>query len=209
MVDKVNELTAIVNRFYPENPELPGSLERNEIITLKLQELTSGVNNQWTKLVKSIEEAQKLPVRNWAFLQFPNYKLTVEFGETTYPDHITSTRALVLIISLLGPYYTVYFEDIYTISNVISDTNRRPAQFKIVFTEVTPELFPTASEYLATLKKMTTDYFPDYQYLHHKFLMRRKVEGLYQLPSEIDNGPHTFFKYLFNNQPEFLVDIKD
>ncbi len=210
----INQLENIVKTYYPPNigntPDLALPIpDRATIVAGKINAIIAKEPTVWSQLIAAVENTYAFPVKDISYLQTPNYKLEIILNKWQYAEHISCTRSLTLLVSLLCPYYTLYFEDNYTISNVKRDSSSRDVPLKVVFSQIMPDLFENAGGYIYDLKNIVGKYFPQYICLFHKFLMQRTVDGKYDLPWAIDEGPHPLFFYLFDGPFDKNMEILD
>lgn len=209
MTTIIPELLEYIHKYYsigiPGLYNYPGQSALRSILENKINSLDSQEQTPWSALVTSLRELfQGDELQDLDYLQFPNYLCYIHVGSQEAGNVIVKTK-LVLALSLLCDYYTIFFEDIYTTTSYqVPDPTHAPGLAVVSF-ESHPG-FKTHSKEITELKSLIATKFPGYSYLHHKPLFKTPIaagiphgEG----PSEVPVS-YSIYRYLFNSYPYFV-----
>jgi hypothetical protein len=170
-----------------------GVIKANEILLSKLNNLEN--NSDWKPTIEEL--AKKFPgtLLDRGFIQFPSYLASIDRQKSTSERFIFVSR-LHLCISLLCPYYTVFFEDEYRFDKHFEFSITLP--HRIFYSKRKPdssELEKTIEE----VQKIVAKYFPQYEFVSHQILFRHKIPGVipYREDPNTQENSYTFYRLLF------------
>ncbi len=197
----LESLLKCVHHFYPIGRSslaysYSGCKEQDLILTNKIDELIDEVTSPWTKLVDELKENFGDAVFDMGYLQFPSYMARIEVGNESQ-ESMSYTRTLVINISLLCPYYTIYYEDAYTFHGFYNDLSPTPPVivFRIFFTKKNgkPEI---PGKELENVQILIQKYFRQ-KYINHRILFDYDVVGGFPRTEDISTAANSYPIYSF------------
>ena len=208
------ELNNVVDKYYVRSAVSAGiqrivSEDRNLIMNEKLKSLVQHVQNDWAATIEDIKENFNFNILDVAYMPFPAYKVQIEVEDHKLKDGVTKKRYLIATVSLLCNYYTVYFLDRYSITDIDNSPDSLPVNFSVSFSKVVNPYFKEAAELFSTLSKIVEKHFPNYHFLPHGMLMTQIVDGKCELPTVPGDGPHPVFLYLFDADIPKNLEIRE
>ena len=209
----VFELLEHIHKYYPIGlPQIAhehkGYADIKNRIAVKVNEIIENKKTRWTTLIEDIKKAYPyLQVSDFGHLQFPNYLVSIEV-EKNETKQITYTKSLVLCISLLVDYYTVYFEDLVRIKDKEEGYDHAGSlNYDVVYFNSCKERDCFEKGYL--LKKLAGQAFSTKKFVDHKILYDYKILGGAKYGDEYNSlNESTIFQFLFNNDelPSEILD---
>lgn len=201
--DIISDLLQYIHKYYPIGmPHLydrPRDLERDRIVATKISEIIDGVKTPWTSLTMDLIE-NGLNISNMSHRQFPSYYLKIEKRPQRAIEHISYSRNLILIVSLLCPYYTAFYEDEYRFNNIRTEIIDGGPTFRIFFRELLPELSFDDPGSFTILKNLTEKHFQKHTFISHGILFGHHITGgVVELEALAGVGPFPVFSYLFED----------
>lgn len=199
----ITNLLKAVHNFYPVGlntvmTNYDGFEEFREILNNKIQVVMDKTESPWTRLRDKIGEIfPDHVILDQSYNQFPSYQIYINLFTKEY-DELKYEQSLILNISLLCPYYTVFNETKIEIKR--PGKNTQPA-----LTSRFLSLFNTnnfSKEGLQEINGLIEQCFPRYQFVHHKFLFDSKIEGCghYGNWQEYETGnKYPVYLYLFDS----------
>jgi len=177
----LNELMPTVYKFYPigcshtEEQPYHGYTEWSKIVSDKINGLVEDRNTPWKQFVSSLKaELGGETVCDASSFHFPshNIRITITDQETA---SIHKIRSFCLDFSLLGPYYTCYFEDFYRMHEYASVNQGRPVMETALFSKsiLKDEELKIKNR---VLEQMETS-FPECRFYSHYDLLYSKIHA--------------------------------
>lgn len=180
--------------------EYNGYYKLKEILKAKIDNISAQKNTKWSILVEDVKKHfPTYKVFDYGYLQFPNYILVIELC-IHENNRIVITKSIILNISLLVNYYTIFFEDLIKLkgdadnSNGIKDTHFQMIYFNSCIEE---ECLENANQ----LKKIVAQFFNEHSFLEHRQLFENKVLGSKSYGNEFSstNEASCLYELLFSN----------
>jgi len=205
----ISELLEYIHKYYsigiPGLLNYQGQSALESILEKKINSLDSEEQTPWFALIKSLREVfEGYELQDCGFLQFPNYVCYIVM-DNQRSENVNMKTRLVCALSLLCDYYTIFFEDIYTMERYELVYPSEAPGLAVVSFEGHPA-FKTHSKEITELKSLIATKFPGYSYLHHKPLFKTPIaagiphgEG----PSEVPVS-YSIYRYLFNSYSYFV-----
>lgn len=202
--DVVLDLLVYVQKYYPlgmphyYNQPRVCALEKDEIVLKKINSITDHEETAWSKLISEAELANQT-MFDMSYLQFPCYPLYITMDTVGGSNELTNhSRQVVLIISLLCPYYTVFYLDSYVFKNIWTTERTIVPTFRIAYSEILPEFETKEKEIFEQLRRLTEKHFFGYTFLRHRIAFGNYIKSDIQLEGQANSGPYPLFSYLFD-----------
>ncbi len=184
MVDTsvINELFQKVHDFYPMGSDrvdqrFPGKVKYDAILKGKIDSIINRQSTAWERFASELSGLNEYFLFDMSYLQFPGFtgKLQILSDENS---RFNMQRALVISVSLLCDYYTLYVEDTYTFRDY-GDLSLKP-KLHILFSKKNDSgeeegLFNTVHE-------MLRKSFPRFGFVNHKLLFDTRIKGGFVYP---------------------------
>ncbi|WP_142688644.1 hypothetical protein [Chitinophaga polysaccharea] len=202
------DLLKYIHQYYPIGlPEYYNQprrmIERDHIVANKINDLIEGKETAWSLFVKELKK------RDWelldmAFIQFPSYVVHIKLKTPDFSTpEILHQRELVVVVSLLCPYYTIYYLDTYRFNTIRAAHYRFGPIFRITFKDLLPEFSFDQEALLKEVEDLTKQYFPSHNYASHGMLMNRYLTPGIILEGQSGAGPYPIYSYLFDHTFNF------
>lgn len=183
-----NELLKIINEHYPIADVVNCSCAK--VIAEKLLHIND--NPRMKRLVDNFSAIGQ--ASDYSFAQFPNLKLIVE--ETEDSNNLRLRKNFSVSISLLGPYFTYFYEYEFRIKS----PDGYPLISKILFLEDRKFDYINRKINLSAVDEIMRTVYPDYFYVNHFSLLVNEVaKGVPYGESGLADGEYSMFRYLFDN----------
>lgn len=200
-VNILKDLFDIVSRYYPvkvgtKKNNFGGDKEYAERIEKKISELLTQTKTQWSLFIKNVGEIRGSgSVLNMDYIQFPSYVAEIEL-ESKRTAAFLLRRNLVVSVSLLGNYYTFFFEDKYTFLQYTNGLIK--PECKIVF--LNTDLPTPFEENMLFVKKNLEFLFPAFDLIDFRILFRNTVDNVCLYIEGTDSEPktHNLYNLLFD-----------
>ncbi|HMR93389.1 MAG TPA: hypothetical protein PKC69_13795 [Chitinophagaceae bacterium] len=177
-MDTIQALLKDIYSFYPVGlnsfmGSYEGSKKFREILTKKINDEIDGADRPWLKLTKELKNLfSAYQFFDMAYIQFPSYQLSVNFLDKK-DCGIRLERRLILNVSLLCSFYTIFFETKIKIKG--EDQNFDPNNsFGILSFHSENNILLKDVE---KVRELTEREFTGYRFIHHKMLFDYKIEG--------------------------------
>lgn len=206
--DLIQLLLKKIQYYYPIGfpalyKDYKGQEELKEIIENKIKKIQNHEISPWNTLVKSLKsEIKDYRVQDLSFHQFPSYSLHIYLDAIELNDILKINQTIVLCLSLLVPYYTIFIESHQIISAYNERQNsNRPLRNRIIHAK------PTGISGISYFNKITSfikelihKLYPGYEYVNYKTLFEYKIIGgfPYGMSLEFSNKQFTIYDYLFS-----------
>lgn len=203
-MDSLNhELIGVIGKFYSERELSNSSLKQiieNKILAIKGQGEFLTEAEKWRSLGDVLKAKTNFLIRDYNYQQFPNFKLAIEL-DNNYGE-LTSRKSIVIVASLLCPYYTYFFE--FRVSTRIVDgflplgkiaffNDKRLDNLKIQFNS------NLIDENLNRL-------FPNWNFVNHYYLMHARVDGLLPINGQYaTDRKFSIYEFLFDNEMRYTI----
>lgn len=195
---KISSLIKAIHQFYPIGTpnlgfEYPGYSDYKLILTDKIMSITENKKTQWTGFIKSLEkEYNPSTIIDMNYLQFPCHLARIELKKESN-DEYDFEQSIVINISLLCKYYTIFFEEGYKFKNY---TNQiiKPSVSMLFSNKMNGEDY--FQKKMLTLKEKLEPFFSDYQNISHRPLFQYKIIGGFPY-SEGESEQETYYLYHF------------
>lgn len=208
------ELLKNTQKYYPIGmpflyEEYDGYKMFKEKLEKKVNQILAKENTSWVRLVENVRQKFSLkPIFDYSYLQFPSYIMNLELKKNDSKE-IEYTKSLVLNISLLVNYYTLFFEDIVKVKKGIDEKGlQNSPYFRIVYFNkcIDKDCFEIA--YI--IKKISEEVFEEYKFIQHDLLLNNKVQGgnIYGDMRNEEFKEYSLYEYLFSNDsyPNIILD---
>lgn len=202
------DLLKHIHRYYPVGlPEYYNQprrmIERDQIVADKINGLIEEKETAWSLFVIELKK-HEWELFDMAYIQFPSYVVHIKLKSPDFSTpEILHERELVVVVSLLCPYYTIYYLDTYRFDTIRSAHHRFGPTFRIVFKDLLPEFSFDQDALLKEVERLTKLHFPSYSYAGHGMLMRRYLTPGIVLEGQSDEGPYPIYSYLFDHTFSF------
>jgi hypothetical protein len=205
MVQLLTKLLQSVHSYYPIGmpavfAEYPGYKKLEEIVEKKIDEVSNNIKTPWYFLIEDIKtKFVKYSLFDEGFHQFPSYYAKIEI-ERSKDGGKEFSRTVIINISLLTDYYTIYFEDFFKYS-LYKDNKfgiSRPPTMKIVYCKSCLEKY--FLDFIDSLKSVIKQHFPKKEFIDHSILFDHEVDGgtVYGKMLEYVPGKnYSIYEYLF------------
>jgi hypothetical protein len=174
-----------------------GETEMRNILTRKIDDLQAGRKSNWTDLVDALKNNVPGVLLDQAYYQFPSYDAVIEVEAQAIASHALTTR-LILSISLLGPFYTAYFEDTFKAGGYVTDPKRDPV-WRLYYSKKATNN-GLVSQTLDAVKKRVNHFFDGYKFVPHNLLLTYKISNAvpFMESIEIAKPEYPIYNFLFN-----------
>ncbi|NLR81012.1 hypothetical protein [Chitinophaga eiseniae] len=202
MKDTAFDLLSYIQKYYPIGmPEYYAQprivpLQRDTIIESKLGNTDTMEASNWTSLVKEISKPD-YAIQDFYFNQSPSYSLNILLDYRDSQQNLQHQRKIILNISLLCPYFTVFLLDTYSFDHLKPMNRHLIPTFRLAHTG-TGENGEQGSTFMKDVKEAVMRHFNDYQFVAHDILLKRQVSGTLQLGGQPQPGPYPIYSYLFD-----------
>jgi len=202
------DLLKYIHQYYPIGlPEYYNQprrmIERDHIVANKINDLIEGKETAWTLLVKELKK-RDCELLDLASIQFPSYVVHIKLKTPDFStQEILHQRELVVVVSLLCPYYTIYYLDTYQFKTIRAAHHRHGPIFRIAFKDLLPEFLFDQEALLKEVEGLTKQYFPSHVYASHGMLMHRYLSPGIILEGQSGEGPYPIYSYLFDHTFKF------
>lgn len=200
------ELLETIHKYYPVGmPQMfsvyPGYKAMQRITEEKISLVQKNKDYEWTSLVKELEaQFSRYKILNLSYFQFPSYSVKIEIESRDIGD-CAMVSYVVLNMSLLCNYYTVFGEDIYKLENYKSNNSSgEPIIFRTVYNKQTDKKLVLES--IELIKTAFENRFKHYKFAEHNILFDYSVLGTGAFGDmEIDplKDCPSIFRLLFEN----------
>ena len=203
-LDPSLSLIHAVHRYYPIginilNEQFDGFQELRAIMDSKFKQLS---DNAFSNNIGYLREELRNKFREFQidfddYKQFPSFSFAIELDQASYPTLQHSVR-LVVKISLLINYYTIFFEEYITNQEVFSGLG--PARVAII--SLRSQTNTRNTNIRTELLDLLQECLQNYHYVDHESLFKLKIH--YGLPLDAPYITITetkpVYNYLFDNQ---------
>lgn len=197
----VEELLKNIYSYYPIGMnsfinKYEGQKQLRKIIENKINALIAKQNSPWTNLVYDIEKHYPGKVFDMAYLQFPSYQAVINFNSIDN-DEYNSTHNLIVVISLLCSYYTIFFESDYRFKAFNSSPEL--TNYKIFSLNSDKK---NSSIDLVAIKSEIEKNFDAHSFISHKILFDYKINGGIPYSKTEENltfSSFPIYSYLFDS----------
>ena len=175
-----------------------GTEKIKEIINIKIREIDSHSHTTWSQLNERVKsEFPHYTVLDHSYSQFPSYLLEILLDEKII-NEIRVTKSIILNISLLSSYYTIYFQDYININKPKEKFKSHSIIHSIAYFNCCIDV--VSLENALRLKKLVESYFTKYIFIDHRPLFDYKILGGVKygdFPG--DCKEYSLFEFLFDN----------
>jgi len=184
MVDTsvINELFQKVHDFYPMGSDrvdqtFPGKVKYDAILKDKIDSIINHQSTAWESFASDLSCLNEHSLFNMSYLQFPCFigKLQIVSDENS---RFNMQRTLVIAVSLLCDYYTLYFEDTYAFAGY-TDLSVKP-KLHILFSKRNDS--GEEEVLFNTVHSMLRKSFPRFGFVNHKLLFDTRIKGGFVYP---------------------------
>ncbi len=173
--------------------------ERNKITAAKIERLIAGEPTPWNNLVQDVK-ASWPNVTDLAFRQFPSYMLTIGEPADSIGNEVYSKRQFSLCVSLLGNFYTLFFEEQYYFQRMKDHPDDYDPSYRFYFRELLGPENKKLEKDFHKISRLCQQHFPDHQYIRHTWSMLQSVPDLLTDQGESPLQDRTVFACLFDDQ---------
>lgn len=187
-LDQMHQVMQVIHYYYPVGFQqyadgYKGTTEWRRILEDKINRTMEGDDPAWKSFIDDLKSHfGDNKVMNLSYRQFPGMTVHIEMENSTPARDIYLNRYLAVDLSLLGKYYTVFWDDKYRFGNYETSLgNEVFANFSILSNHSNP----AALNHVHRIKRKITALFPDYSFINHKNLFDIKAAGIapYDIPS--------------------------
>lgn len=175
-MNKVNELELLkyIHKFYPigwngDNNAYEGLKERGAIIEQKIKAVINEDITSWELFISYLKDHKLTNIKDLCFLQTPSYEANILIEDDT-TDYVNYQKQIIVAVSLLCPYYTVFYQDTY----------------RFLFSEEQDIVMPLLNNIYPieednSVMRIIIDglkrFFPEYNPVDYGFVLGRKIIG--------------------------------
>ncbi len=198
--EKVITLLKVIHEFYPVGiPTMkmayPGYSNYNRILTEKINSIMDNRATPWVNVVENLKAKFGTAVTDMNYLQFPCHLMKIEL-ETESNGPYDFKRFMVVNISLLCDFYTIFIEDFFRYASYTNQIAKPSTS--ILFSSKTGE-----EKYfdglINNVKEKVSLAFPTHERISHKPLFSYKVRGANPYTEEeSDNEMFCLYQLLFD-----------
>lgn len=178
IVDIFQPLLKAIHHYYPLGysgfTQYDGLGKIRELIEFKIRGLIAGDYTAWEKVIDQLKENFGDEVLDMNYMQFPCHQAMIEMG-TESTDRYELKRCAIINISLLCPFYTIFFKDDIFFHGY-DDGNGDGANISVVFSK-DDKPGNKRGFLLEEWKTAVNRSFPEYNFVPHKFLFTCKIKG--------------------------------
>jgi hypothetical protein len=176
-----------------------GEAEMSKIVSKKIVNIQAGKGNNWTDLMGTIKEKVAGELFDRAYYQFPSYDATIELEKGT-KGAIELTTNLNIGISLLGNYYTVYFEDLAKARGFSSDPSNDPTW--ILYYSKKAVNGEALTQKLNDVRGYIEQHFIGFTFVPHDLLFTYKIKHTlpFQISWEFLGTEYPIYDFLFQGR---------
>jgi hypothetical protein len=205
------ELLDRIQVFYPslKDADVESKIsKRNAFTEEKINNLIAKVNSPWTPLELEVKNHWQ-NVMNMDFMQFPNYFLYINLDNIYQAPHIVKReRRLVLCVSLLCRYYTVFYEEDYIFTQMVvsmgGSEEKMPPIYRIYFQDLIRDPSGSLKTDFKKLQSICEKHFPDHTFVDHRWIMTYKVPDMLTDTGDPELPERSIYSYLFDNLTTFV-----
>ncbi|SIN77700.1 hypothetical protein [Chitinophaga niabensis] len=198
----IQELLDRVHFFYSTIQERDFEVKagkRNAITATKINSLIGKVDSPLRPLELEAKQHWK-NVMSCDYMQFPNYYLGINLDNIDQAPHIVERqRRLVLCVSLLCRYYTLFYEEDYMFTQMLTYEDMTPPIYRIYFQDLANDPSGRLKEDFKKLQSICEKHFPDYTFVDHRWIMTIKVPDMQTDTGELQVPERSIYSYLFDN----------
>lgn len=214
-LDILFDLLAKIHFYYPVGlpyayKGYPGYKSIEKIVSDKIDQSDLLTERLWTELVKKLKNSfSAYKVNDLRYLQFPSYVLEIEL-ENQLSESFKRNISLILSISLLSKYYTVFINDTWQVSVEGGfGLDKDPEVRRFVYNKSTNKriLIESVEFVISQIDKV----YQDYTFLPHKDLFEYKVFGCGtygKMDDFLADNPRSIYDFLFNNDMISISEIR-
>ncbi|WPV67785.1 hypothetical protein [Chitinophaga sp. LS1] len=166
-----------INQLFPAEAGSPNIQQIEKIITKKVEELTIG-QGPWQLFHDAIKNEHGNNAFDTSASPFPAYNSRILLADEK-EEHYVVKRYLCIDVSLITPFYTIYFEDFYSFNRYrhedVPGGKLLVHQHVLFFKSMTNESFKESAE---RANNYVRQFFPEYQFVSHYALFNYKVDNL-------------------------------
>lgn len=203
-VDKgqVASLMKTINEYYPVGitamkPWFAGFEKYTQILTEKINLVISKERTPWVDFIEKLQSEFADSILDMDYLQFPCHLVKITLKKEHHSDY-EFERYLVVNVSLLCNYYTLFFEDRFRFKDYTNDIIK--PSITILFSRKLSEKVHF-DDLVTKIESQLVKYFGNYSRINHKLLFDYKVEAV--LPYTEGEGeqevPFSFYQLLFDS----------
>jgi|GEM_PF-4774683 len=206
-----SELLERIHYYYPigmpgRYSDYPGFIKLRSIIEEKIIAIQNNEPTPFTRLMERIREKyNNLSLNDLSYHQFPSYLFTIELGSSQQQQVEISNR-IIVAISLLGNFYTIYVENLYHFSGF--KTNKTKIAHHILYNDECND--DETITLIKGLKDLILSSFKDYKYVDHYILFNTYLRGeptLFNMKSYDPFSNHSFYEFLFSTDKCYLNNL--
>ncbi|MGC4231554.1 MAG: hypothetical protein QM594_00955 [Niabella sp.] len=198
------ELEKIVLKYYEKD-----DFKIKSIVNKKIEVEVASKDAIFTRFCKILQDnVRPLTVYNFMHFNFPNYVAAINFPDNTTED-IAKRSYLVICLSLLADYYTLYFSDTFYFRNYgdyKDGVDLVPPHFTIHSLETNPSFLDSK---INAIKESIAVFFPNRKYIRHDLLKKWKNEKFYPYGEDekmLGLKQFSLFELLFDRQLTFCSE---
>lgn len=106
-------------------------------------------------------------------------------------------RELHLSVSLLSPYYTSFFVDVYRFDSMKPEEQLFPMEQRFL-SSATAQKVAGGKDAFEAMRRLASDHFPEHRFVNHEILFEHKIISGINL-GQLISGYYPIFSYLFDN----------
>ena len=188
------------------NARFPGYQNLLEILSDKINVLIDENRIEpWTSLVDQVKSTfDDYELIDLSFLQQASLTLTVELN-SSQNNFLKRSTKLIISISLLGTYYTIFFEENIGPYGPFKTNYALPINkiyYKSPSTEIESDIFQKAT-------KLVQEYYSHYTFLNHIFLLSFPITGATPHGEDMETAKakYLIFDFLFGYNIHSSKDV--
>lgn len=199
----IQDLLKAIHSFYPVGMndimmKYDGFAAFQDILSDKINVVMEGGDPSWNNLSHELGRIfAGHPLMDQSYNQFPSYQFCITLLEKDDRE-MKIERRLLVNISLLCPYYTLFFETKMDIK--LHNSKSLPQLTTSVFNLHTTD--DPAKSKMEEIRKLVETHFKGYQFAYHKTLFEYHIDGCgtYSNWQEYEAGrKYPVYSYLFDS----------
>jgi hypothetical protein len=201
------ELLLKIYMYYPVGMphvyrDFPGYKLYMDKLDAKIDMVQAGTNHEWINFVEAARlKCPSGSLSDLSFQQFPSYIASIVIEKNKNSEREFSCE-IVVVVSLLADYYTIYLKDSYKLLNyTYSKEEIYPINYEILYYESAKN--KELLELCDKLKLLLESNFSKYKYVSHHMLLNSEIQDTL-LYGRSNDFPHekkySIYELLFDTQ---------
>jgi len=169
---------------------------RDLIIEKRFRKGDEAFSKPWYDLRKAV--LQRFGQLTEGYLQAPSYSLRVPIiREREIIPGTSYRREFYLFISLLSPYYTQFFVDVYRFDGMKPEEQLLATKNSFLSSKIAQKDV-AAKDAFEAMRRLASDHFPEHRFINHEIVFKHKITSGIDLGQFVSGGC-PIFSYLFDH----------